>query len=161
MLWPIDPDCSGQLPAGFGATLCPLMHAKPIHRYRHAQDPTGHGAPPPVIDPAAVDRLRQLDPDGRRGFLVQVLRTYEGSLLRYLSTLSTARAQGDLKLAGDTAHTLKSSSAAIGALAFSSRCADIERMARAGEADALGAPLDALLSEADRVLLAVRAMLPI
>jgi HPt (histidine-containing phosphotransfer) domain-containing protein len=136
------------------------MYAKPLHRLRHAQDPAGHGAPPPVIDPAALDRLRQLDPDGQRGFLVQVLRTYENSLLRYLTTLAGARTQGDLKLAGDTAHTLKSSSAAIGALGFSSRCAELERMARAGEAGALGAPLDGLLAEADRVLHAVRAMLP-
>ena len=136
------------------------MYAKPFHRFRHAQDPAGHGAPPPVLDPAAVDRLRQLDPDGQRGFLVQVLRTYESSLLRYLSTLASARAQGDVKLAGETAHTLKSSSAAIGALGFSSRCADLERMARASDATALGAPLDELLDEADRVLRAVRAMLP-
>jgi HPt (histidine-containing phosphotransfer) domain-containing protein len=135
------------------------MLAKPFHRHRHAQDPTGHGAPPPVLDSATLDRLRQLDPDGQRGFLGQVLRTYETSLRRYLTTLEGARAQGDLKLAGDTAHTLKSSSAAIGALGFSSRCAEIERMARAGRTDALDAPLGGLLAEADRVLLAVRAML--
>jgi HPt (histidine-containing phosphotransfer) domain-containing protein len=136
------------------------MFAKPFPRRHHAQATAGHGGPPPVLDPSAIDRLRQLDPDGQRGFLLQVLQTYEASLLRYLNALAAARPAGDLRRVGETAHTLKSSSAAVGAMAFSACCAEVERLARAGDASTLGQPLTDLLDEAVRVLAAVRAMLP-
>lgn len=136
------------------------MTPKPPLRHRHADAPAGHGAPPPVLDPVAIDRLRQLDPDGKRGFIGQVYSTYESSLVRYLDVLQAAQAAGDLKRAGETAHTLKSSSAAVGASVFSARCAEVERLARAGDASALGEPLTRLRDEAGRVLAAVRAMLP-
>lgn len=130
------------------------------HRLHHPEAPAGHGGSPPVLAPDALARLRQLDPDGSRGFVAQVLRTYAASLERYLLSLHEARDTGNLKLAGDTAHTLKSSSAAIGAAAFAAVCADVERQARHGDASALGAPLSHLLDEAARVQAAVRAMLP-
>ncbi|GAB4118484.1 MAG: hypothetical protein Fur0014_19660 [Rubrivivax sp.] len=113
-----------------------------------------------MLDAAALARLRQLDPDGKRGFLTQVLRTFEASLVRHLQALHEAGAQGDLKRAGDVAHTLKSSSASVGALAFSQGCATVEKLARAGDAAALGEPLVTLCAEGARVLEAVRAMLP-
>jgi histidine phosphotransfer protein HptB len=112
-----------------------------------------------VLDPAAVARLRQLDPDGSRGFLGQVLRTYETSLVRHLGALTDAAAAGELRRAGDIAHTLKSSSASIGAMRFSEGCALLERQAKAGDAAVLGPPLQALQAEGARVLAAVRDML--
>lgn len=130
------------------------------YRRRHASDPGGTGGAPEVLDAAALARLRQLDPDGSRGFLTQVLRTFEASLVRHLAALEEARAQADLKRAGDVAHTLKSSSASIGALAFAQGCAAVEKLARSGDASALGEPLVTLLAEGTRVLAAVRAMLP-
>lgn len=136
------------------------MNQNPGHRRRHANDPGGTGAPPCVLDAASLARLRQLDPDGSRGFVNQVLRTFEASLVRHLAALDEARAQGDLKRAGDVAHTLKSSSASIGALDFAHGCAAVERLARGGDTAALGEPLVTLRTEGTRVLAAVRAMLP-
>lgn len=136
------------------------MRQFPGHRRRHASDPGGNGAAPEVLDAASLARLRQLDPTGSRGFLTQVLRTFETSLVRHLAALEEAGAQADLKRAGDVAHTLKSSSASIGALAFSQGCAAVEKLARAGDMAALGAPLVTLRAEGARVLAAVRAMLP-
>lgn len=142
-----------------GATLQTIMSRISFHRRRHAEDPGGSGAAPLVLDPDALARLHQLDPDGSRGFVAQVLRTYETSLMRHLATLEDARLLGDLKRAGDVAHTLKSSSASIGALAFAQGCAAVERQARLGEVAVLGEPLVALQAEGARVLAAVRAML--
>lgn len=141
------------------------MNRFSLHRRRQAPDagPSGAGgvspAAPTVLDAEALQRLRQLDPDGSRGFLSQVMRTYETSLVRHLVTLRDARVQADLKRAGDVAHTLKSSSASVGALAFAQGCAAVERLARLGDPAALGAPLESLLQEGERVLAAVRAML--
>lgn len=137
-----------------------IMKHLRLHRLRHARDPGGAGAAPTVLDEAALARLRQLDPDGARGFLDQVMRTFDASLVRHLASLQEARLQGDLKRACDVAHTLKSSSASVGALEFSQGCALVERLAKAGDASALGEPLLALQAEGQRVLAAVRAMLP-
>lgn len=129
-------------------------------RRRHPDDPGGHGAPKPVLDEAALARLRQLDPQGTRGFLVQVMRTYESSMVRHLAAIEEARLLGDIKRAGDLAHTLKSSSASVGALGFAACCAEVERLARQGMPEALAEPLLGLQAEGVRVLVAVRAMLP-
>lgn len=112
-----------------------------------------------VLDPAALDRLRQLDPEDKRGFVAQVLRTYERSLERHRQALVEARAASDVGRVGEIAHTLKSSSASVGAMLFAQHCATVERLAKAGDADTLGDPLGVLLSEGQRVLTAVRAML--
>lgn len=128
---------------------------------RHApDDAAGAGAGTPVLDADAQARLHQLDPDGRRGFVVQVMQTYLTSLQRHLATLAQARERGDVRAAGEVAHTLKSSSASVGALVFAERCAVVERLARASDAAALGAPLAELCAEGERVGAAVRAMLP-
>jgi HPt (histidine-containing phosphotransfer) domain-containing protein len=136
------------------------MNLFPRHRRRQAAIPAGAGAAPDVLDAATLARLRQLDPEGRRGFVNQVLRTYEAALVRHLATLDEAGAQADLQRAGEVAHTLKSSSASIGALGFAQSCTVVEQLARAGDASALGAPLVTLRAEGARVLAAVRAILP-
>lgn len=137
------------------------MNRFKLHRRRQAPDASdaGSGRPPAVLDAEAINRLRQLDPDGSRGFMGQLLRTFDASLVRHLASLRAAQAQADLKSAGDVAHTLKSSSASVGALDFAQACAVVERGARLGDTAVLQAPLEGLLDEGERVLAAVRAML--
>jgi HPt (histidine-containing phosphotransfer) domain-containing protein len=118
------------------------------------------GAAGALLDAAALDQLRQLDPDGRRGFVAQVLQTYHGSLERHLATLVQARSDRASQRVGEVVHTLKSSSASVGATEFARLCAAVERQVRDGDEGALDAPLQALLHEGERVLAAVRAMLP-
>lgn len=136
-----------------------LMFKIRLSRRCHSEAATGAGGAPPLLDEDALARLRQLDPDGRRGFLTQVLQTYAQSLDRHLLTLADAAATNDIRRAGEVAHTLKSSSASVGALALSQCCATVERLARANDAAATGAPMDALRAEAQRVLAGVQAML--
>jgi histidine phosphotransfer protein HptB len=144
------------------------MHRRLHSIARHRRDEVGSGgaaapapaaAAAPAIDGATFDRLRELDPDGQRGFLRQVLQTYERSLERQLDLLGAAAAAGEVARAGEVAHALKSSSASVGALVLASHCATLERLARGGSAEALGAPLHALQAEAARVRSAVQAML--
>ncbi len=117
----------------------------------------GAGGAGPVLDPDAIERLRQLDPDGSQGMLERVLRAYESSLSRQLGEISGSFDEPD-RLAR-AAHTLKSSSAAIGALVFSQRCADVEQMLRQTRTLPTPAQLEALIHEGRRVLSAVGAML--
>ena len=121
------------------------------------KDPTAAEAP--GLDAGAVARLRQLDPGNRRGMLQRVFSTFEASLLRVLSQLQAARSGADAPAVMALAHTLKSSSASVGALALSSACADVERRLRTGQPGALHTDIDRLSQECHAALTAVRAML--
>jgi HPt (histidine-containing phosphotransfer) domain-containing protein len=125
----------------------------------HEARPTEAVATPSQLDPQALAKLRELDPDGRHGVLVRVLQTFETSLLRLRAALLDASGRDDAAAIGTVAHTLKSSSASVGALALSARCADIENNVRAGQTADLPAQVASLVAEVDRVLVAVRAML--
>lgn len=109
-----------------------------------------------VLDRAALDRLRELDPGGRAGLLARVLASYAQSLTRLLGEFGAARRNGDMQALRHIAHTLKSSSASVGALQMSAQCADIERRVRDGEQDGLEPQLDAMAAEGERMLRALR-----
>jgi HPt (histidine-containing phosphotransfer) domain-containing protein len=108
-----------------------------------------------VLDREALDRLRELDPGGRGGLVERVLATYAQSLAKLLEQLVAARAGADLAGLRHVSHTLKSSSASVGALQLSALCADIERRVREGQTDGLAVQLDAMVAEGRRVLAAL------
>ncbi|MBK7059080.1 MAG: Hpt domain-containing protein [Rubrivivax sp.] len=117
------------------------------------------GGPSAVIDAAAIERLRELDPGGQQGVLQRVLHAYQVSLGRHLDEMAAALPARDSDRMARSAHTLKSSSAAIGALDFSQRCADLEHCVRTGQGLPPESELQALFDEGRRVLTAVEAML--
>lgn len=123
------------------------------------EPPAPAAAAPVQLDEQALARLRELDPEGRHGVVLRVLGAFETSLLRMLPQLVAARERGDAAAVGMVAHTLKSSSASVGALSLSACCAEIERAVRVGEAADLASQVENLLSEGERALGAVRAML--
>ena len=116
-------------------------------------------APGPLIDPQAIERLRELDPSGQQGVVGRVLQAYQASLARHLADIRTALAGADLDRLVRTAHTLKSSSAAVGATHFSQRCADVEHHVRHDKTMPETAEVQALIDEGQQVLAAVAAML--
>jgi HPt (histidine-containing phosphotransfer) domain-containing protein len=111
-----------------------------------------------VLDATALRRLRELDPDGRNQVIERVMRAFEGSLLRLLPQAADAHAEGDLVSVRHVVHTLKSSSASVGAIELSQRCAEIENRLRAGQMHSLGSLLGGLQAEGTSVLAAVRAL---
>ncbi|MEK8034619.1 Hpt domain-containing protein [Ideonella sp. DXS29W] len=112
-----------------------------------------------VLDSASLDQLRQLDPTGGTGFLARVLGTYLKSLERHEAEAQQARQAAQWDALARTAHTLKSASASVGALAFSQLCADIEGLVRRQEVDQLDGLLDRFFAEAGRVRGAIQAQL--
>jgi HPt (histidine-containing phosphotransfer) domain-containing protein len=117
---------------------------------------------PVRLDEGALDKLRAFDPDGRQQVLQRVLQTYDSSARRLLAVLAEAREQADWVTAERAVHTLKSSSAYIGALDYARRCGTLEQRLRdgdhAGRAGMAG-ELASLGEEGARVLAAVQAML--
>lgn len=121
--------------------------------------PPGGSTPLATLDAAALARLRELDPDGRHGVLTRVLAAFETSLARMLVQLRAELHSGDPGIVVAVAHTLKSSSASVGALALAASCAAIERRLRSGAPGDLNAEVERLVNDGEAALRAVGAML--
>ena len=111
----------------------------------------------PVLDPQALDRLRELDPSGRNNLLQRVLDAFTASVAKLSPQLAQARRDMDLKGIRHVAHTLKSSSASIGAVRLTPLCAEVENMVRESRCEGIEQRLDALAAEIDNVVAAIRA----
>jgi HPt (histidine-containing phosphotransfer) domain-containing protein len=109
------------------------------------------------LDEGALARLRELDPQGANGLLPRVIRAYFDSLAKLLPELEAARGPvPDFDKLRQVAHTLKSSSASLGALELSQRCAQVELLARERRGEGLDGEIEAMLAgiEAARTALA-------
>ena len=115
-----------------------------------------------TLDAAALARLRELDPDGRNGVVRRVLTAFESSLSRMLAQLAAEVDGGNAAVVASVAHTLKSSSASVGALRLAAACEEAERRARESRDAGTAAQrhdVERLLAEGEAALAAVRAML--
>jgi HPt (histidine-containing phosphotransfer) domain-containing protein len=112
----------------------------------------GGGAAATLLDAQALARLHELDPSGQSGLVKRVLATYAQSLARLLAQLRTAREGADRDAMRHAAHTLKSSSASVGALELSALCAQAEARLRDGAGADEAALLDRLEAEGARIL---------
>ncbi|MGQ3055351.1 MAG: Hpt domain-containing protein [Roseateles sp.] len=117
--------------------------------------------PAALLDLEAIRRLRELDPSGGTKLLERVVNAFSNSLDRLLPDLARARegATPDLAVVRHVSHTLKSSSASLGAMALSARCAEIETMVRDGQVQGLSEQLDAMLQDIQQVRAALAALL--
>ena len=115
--------------------------------------------PAAVLDAVALARLEELDPTRANDLLGRVLKAFQSSAARLMPQLETARRAGDNATVRMVAHTLKSSSASIGALALSARCAQVETLIRLDTADELPAAIDAMVATMDDVLRAIATLL--
>ena len=111
------------------------------------------------LDEAALARLRELDPDGRHGVLARVLAAFETSLSRMLTQLRADSASGHPQMVAGVAHTLKSSSASVGAMELARACSEVETRLRNGDTTALQVDIARLIAEGESALRTVAAML--
>lgn len=110
------------------------------------------------LDAAALARLHELDPGGKNGIVTRVLATFDRSLVATLSGLQAAEQRGDMVAMRRLTHTLKSSSASVGALELSACCATVEALARDDRPAQLPAALARLQGEGQRALGAVQRL---
>ncbi|AZQ50757.1 response regulator [Burkholderia cenocepacia] len=112
-----------------------------------------------VIDHKALDALRALQRPGRPDVLTRIIDQFTADAPRLIRDMHAAVEAGDADALKLAAHTLKSSSANVGAHLLSARCREIEQLARAadvGAAVALVAGTDAAFGHAHAVLIAER-----
>ena len=81
------------------------------------------------IDYHALDLIRSLESDGKPGILARVISNYRTGSAQLLKDLRQAAASSDLEKIRTAAHTLKSSSANVGALELAALCKELESKA--------------------------------
>ncbi|HET9853240.1 MAG TPA: Hpt domain-containing protein [Candidatus Limnocylindrales bacterium] len=91
----------------------------------------------PVLDPGVIAELLE-STGGDEEFVRDLVATYVEEGTGLLGGMRDAVASGDAAAIVRPAHSLKSSSAAIGVMRLSSICRSIEAAGREGRADALG-----------------------
>ena len=123
----------------------------PTTRVRYAD-----AAMPPssAIDPAAVQRMRALQPD----IVAELVEIFLEQAPEQVETLRTAARTGAFDLIRRAAHTLKGDAAAWGASALEQRCAEIEQILPEDLASTFDEHLAALERELDRVSAALREL---
>lgn len=113
---------------------------------------------PAVLDQGSIEKLRELDPRGENHLIERVVKAFDGSVSRLLSQLNEAAGRSDLTQVRHVAHTLKSSSASIGALKLSQICAEIEAMVRQNQTEGLDERLALMNSEIVKVQAALKLL---
>ncbi|HET6598994.1 MAG TPA: Hpt domain-containing protein, partial [Burkholderiaceae bacterium] len=109
----------------------------------------------PVLDPVALARLAELDPSGQSKLVERVLKAFQSSAARLLPQLDAASASADRPGIRLVAHTLKSSSASIGAMQLSNLCAHIENQIRLEASDDLRPDIAAMRAALEQALKAI------
>jgi hypothetical protein len=110
------------------------------------------------LDAQALAALRALDPAGEARLMQRVVRAFENSAARLVPQMHAALAAGDEAGVRHVAHTIKSSSASVGAMVLSRRCAEVEAMIRDDRVVDLGRHVADLAAEIDAVLVALRRL---
>jgi two-component system, sensor histidine kinase and response regulator len=95
----------------------------------------------PVLDLSVIAGLRTATGDDDE-FIADLIATYVGEGLEHIRAMADAIAAGDVAGLVRPAHTLKSSSASIGALRIAALCRGIEEGGREGRADGLGGQVE-------------------
>jgi HPt (histidine-containing phosphotransfer) domain-containing protein len=105
------------------------------------------GRPNPALDPSALVAIVGDDPDVLR----DLLEDYGRTARIQVAEMEQAGVAGRAAEVAATAHKLKSSSRAVGAMKLGDLCETLERDGRAGELEALRTSLGQLRAEFDAV----------
>jgi PAS domain S-box-containing protein len=104
----------------------------------NAAPPPPQNAPSPAasvvatFDPSRLENLRQALGESAHEVLNEIIVTYLKDTPRLLHDMRVAMEQGDVEFFTRSAHSLKSSSAQVGAMSLSTLCKELELLGRAG-----------------------------
>ena len=112
---------------------------------------------PAPLDPEALDHLRALQQGSAGDIFGKVVQSYLNTAPQLLQSIREAVARNDAAALRKAAHTLKSSSASLGALALAALCKGLEALGRTNRLTEAATVLPALLTEGEAVRVALAA----
>jgi CheY-like chemotaxis protein len=112
------------------------------------------------IDESVLNALAQLQREGRPDIVNRVITLFLESAPALLKDLEQGVASGDTALLHRASHTLKSASANVGAALLSSRCRELETIARTGPVPDAAARVETIVGDYQRAKAALTARLP-
>jgi CheY-like chemotaxis protein len=110
---------------------------------------------PEVLDAKTIARIQSLVAGGATDLFKRLREIYESSTLTLLGNLRTAHKAQDAAAIGRAAHSLKSTSANVGALALAATCGELELAASEGHTAQYSALVERLTVEHGQVLRAL------
>ncbi len=113
------------------------------------QTPDGTGQENPAVDPAAIERLREI---GDAAFLKDVFSAFESDTAKRLAAMREMLATGDVTGLKRAAHTIKGSSLNVGATNLTATSLQLEQMAGAGKLEGAGEQITRMEEEFKRVV---------
>src|SRR3989442_14533817 len=124
--------------------------------YREARSvSTPRTTRPAPLDPEALDHLRALQKGSAGDIFGKVVQSYLNTAPQLLQSMQVAVARNDAAALRRAAHTLKSSSASLGALALAALCKGLESLGRTDRITEAATVLPALLTEGEAVRVAL------
>lgn len=123
------------------------------------QDRSEPDAGPAAVDRKVLDQYRDIDPAGGPGLAMRIVRIYIDSSGENWRGIEQAIAGRDAEALRLAAHSLKSSTASVGALALANLFRELEALAKAARMDDAGTLFAAMRGEYERVLAALRDIL--
>jgi HPt (histidine-containing phosphotransfer) domain-containing protein len=109
--------------------------------------PSGPAGPVPSVDMAALRRLASAGDGDRSEIVARVVNTYRVTSQKLLVAIVDAVDAEDVRAFVSAAHTLKSSSAHLGALKLSSLCKDLEGLGRGDSCEGAGELVNVISEE--------------
>ena len=109
----------------------------------------------PVIDQNTISELKATVGDD---FVVELIDTYLEETPRLITELEQFLAKQDAVAFGRTAHSIKSSSASLGALSFAALARELEMMGKSGELAGAKVKVEALEAEYIQVQQALKEL---
>jgi signal transduction histidine kinase/CheY-like chemotaxis protein/HPt (histidine-containing phosphotransfer) domain-containing protein len=120
--------------------------------------PVTHGATRTAgtLDLGALREIQALQRPGAPDILAKVVALFEEAAPRLIQNMGHAVTTHDCILLQQTAHSLKSSSASLGAIACTELCRELEALARNGDVAAAASKVEALTFALDAAIEALR-----
>jgi HPt (histidine-containing phosphotransfer) domain-containing protein len=99
---------------------------------------------PAIIDMPTYNQLKELM---GAHFIIELIDTYNTETAALIEQLGQALAMGEATLFGRSAHSIKSSSASLGALAFSQQARELEMMGKAKDLNGADVKVEKLMAD--------------
>jgi PAS domain S-box-containing protein len=132
------------------------------HRFETATDDASRSADAVALDRGVLERLQKEVGGGDSGFVAELIELFLSDTQSLLTQIKQALVQGEADVLERAAHTLKSSSASVGARSLAVRCDTLEGLARErklAEGAALVRQIEAAYAQAEPMLYQMRAIL--